>query len=587
VLYHEGGFRSVIHSDLVQNVELEPGGYGAAHGRGLGGLVTVGLKPLQADGYHGSVSGDAIDAAASMRGSVGKELRFAGAVRRSHLDWVLARTTSKDVGEFVPIPRYWDGQLRAAWVPHEGESVELGGLLSSDHISRSVVEADPADTKSESKATGFERVYARYQRKLDEGGTVTATPFFGLDHSRVSSRFGAVPAELSNDTRVYGLRTAWSGNPERFLAIGVGIDAELTQSSLRRSGAVTSPPREGDIRVFGQAPGDQVNADDWTTTIAGLAPFVQADVALAHDTVHLVPGIRVEPSIVRTSRRTPTALDAPTLGGAREDTSVEPRLAGRWAITDRVGIRGAVGIYHQAPLAEDLSAVFGNPSLGPARAMQYLAGGNVGVTDNISIEVTGFYSQQRDLSTRSPLPTPAIAQALIQDGLGRAYGAQVLLRHALAGGFFGWLSYSLVRSERTDGGSKSYRPFDFDQTHVFTVLASYDLGAGFEVGARFRYSSGYPRTPVLRATYDSRTDSFAPVFGAHNSITIPAFYELDARVSKRFDFGGGAQLELYLDVQNMTDHRNPEEIIYNFNYSRKSYITGLPVLPVLGVKLSW
>jgi hypothetical protein len=37
----------------------------------------------------------------------------------------------------------------------------------------------------------------------------------------------------------------------------------------------------------------------------------------------------------------------------------------------------------------------------------------------------------------------------------------------------------------------------------------------------------------------------------------------------------------------MTDHRNPEEIIYNFNYSRKSYITGLPVLPVLGVKLSW
>src|SRR5262249_50888364 len=41
VLYHEGGFRSVVHSDLVRSVELQPGGYGASYGRGLGGLVLV------------------------------------------------------------------------------------------------------------------------------------------------------------------------------------------------------------------------------------------------------------------------------------------------------------------------------------------------------------------------------------------------------------------------------------------------------------------------------------------------------------------------------------------------------------------
>jgi hypothetical protein len=403
----------------------------------------------------------------------------------------------------------------------------------------------------------------------------------------VSSLFGAVPAELNDDTKVYGLRTVWSGSPVDFLALATGIDVEATQSSLRRAGAVTSPPREGDIRVFGQAPGDQVNADDWTTTIAGLAPFVQGDFSLANGQLHLVPGMRIEPTIVRTSRRKPAQVGIPALGALREDTQAEPRLAARWAITDRVGLRGAVGIYHQPPLAEDLSAVFGNPSLGPAKAMQYLAGGNVRLSQTISVEVTGFFSQQSDLSTRSPLPTPAEAEALLQTGLGRAYGAQLLLRHELAEGFFGWLSYSLVRSERTDGGSKSYRPFDFDQTHVLTLLASYDLGAGFEVGARFRYSSGYPRTPIVRAVYDSRTDSFEPVFGAHNSIRIPAFYEVDARVAKRFSFGGSAQLELYLDVQNMTDHANPEEIIYNFNYTKRSYITGLPILPVLGGKLTW
>jgi TonB family protein len=587
MLYHEGGFRSVIHSDLVQRVELEPGGYGAAHGRGLGGLVTVGLKPLEDDRYHGSIAGDAIDAAASVRGPIGHDVHFAAAVRRSHLDWVLARATSKDVGEIVPIPRYWDGQLRAAWTPREGEKLELGGLLSSDHISRSVVEADPSDTKRDSKDTGFQRVYLRYERHLQDGGTVIATPFFGLNHSRVASAFGAIPAALDSDAKVYGLRTAWSGHPAELIELGAGIDAEVMTTTLRRSGAVTSPPREGDIHVFGQAPSDQINADDWTTTVAGIAPFVQGDVSLAGGSVHLVPGMRVEPSLVRSSRRTPAQADLPALGTERQDTHLEPRFAARWALTDSIGVRGAVGLYHQPPLAEDLSAVFGNPTLGPARAMQYLGGANVRFSQAISLEVTGFFSQQNDLVTRSPLPTPVQAQALIEDGRGRAYGGQVLLRHELTGRFFGWLSYSLVRSQRTDGGSKTYRLFDFDQTHVLTALGSYDLGAGFEVGVRFRYSTGYPRTPVLQAVYDSRTDSFQPLFGVHNGLRIPAFYELDARVSKRFSFGGDANLELYLDVQNMTDHRNPEEIVYNFDYSKKSYITGLPVLPVLGGKLSW
>jgi len=587
LLYHEGGFRSVIHSDLVQNVELEPGGYGAAHGRGLGGLVTVGLKPLEADGYHGSVAVDAIDGAASVRGSIGDKIRFAGAVRRSHLDWVLARVSSQDVGDFVPIPKYWDSQLRLAWVPRDGESVEIGSLLSSDRISRSLVESDPADTKRESKATGFERIYVRYQRHLDDGGTVTVTPFVGFDQSRVSNQFGAVSAVLDDQATLYGLRASWSGHPTEALGLTAGIDSEVVTNSLQRTGSVTEPPREGDIRVFGQAPSDKVNADQWRTVIAGLAPFAEADLALAGGRVHVLPGARLEPSVVSTSRRTPTDGDQPAVGLMHEDTHLEPRVAVRWSATDRIRLRAAVGVYHQPPLAEDLSAVFGNPGLAPGKAVHYLAGVEFQLSKPVSVGLTSFYSGQSDLVTRSPLPSPVTAQALVGGGLGRAYGTQILLRHDLSGRFFGWLSYSILRSERTDGGTKDYRPFDFDQTHVFTALASYDLGAGFEVGSRFRYSTGYPRTPVLGAAYDARTDSYEPVFGAHNSSRIPAFYQIDARVSKRFSFGQHTELEVYLDVQNVSNHGNPEEIVYNFDYTKKSYITGLPVLPVIGGKLTW
>jgi hypothetical protein len=219
--------------------------------------------------------------------------------------------------------------------------------------------------------------------------------------------------------------------------------------------------------------------------------------------------------------------------------------------------------------------------------MHYLAGAAFQLSKAISIEMTSFYAKQTDLVTRSALPVPVDAQALVQDGQGRAYGTQILFRHDLVGRLFGWISYSLLHSERTDSGSSNYRPFDFDQTHVFTALASYDLGAGFEVGVRFRYSTGYPRTPVVGAVYDLRLGTYEPLFGPHNSIRIPAFYQADARIAKRFMFGKTSGLEVYLDVQNVTDHANPEEIIYNNNYTRRSYITGLPILPVVGGKLTW
>jgi TonB family protein len=586
VLYHEGGFRSVVHSDLVRSVELQPGGYGAGYGRGLGGLVTVGLRPLDDTAHHGSVTLDAIDAAASLRGPFRDDIHYAVGLRRSHLDWVLSKVTSDDVGEFVPIPRYWDGQARVAWTPRAGESIEAGGMISSDRLDRSIVDADPSQMRTESKRTGFQRAYARYRRETEDG-IGTFTPFFGSDHAELVSRFGAVPAEFVADANVYGLRAVWRGRVAPWLALGVGVDAEVSVTDLRRKGSVTTPPREGDVRVFGQTPNDQVNADTWSTTIAGLASFVEMDGSWFNDKLHVIPGLRVGPSIVRASRVTPPDGDLPPIGTMREDTPVDRRIALKYAPDEWVSFKAAAGTYHQAPQAEDLSAVFGNPKLPPSRAVHYLAGASFRLSTPLSLELTSFYSRSHELAVRSPYPSPVRAQALVDTGEGRAFGTQMMLRHDPVGRFFGWASLSVIRSERTDADTGRWRPFDFDQTLVFNAVGSYDLGWGFEVGSRFRLSTGYPRTPVVGATYDSRVDAYQPIFGDHNAERIPTFYQIDVRAAKRFDLGGATSAELYLDVQNVTNHRNPEEVIYNFDYSKKSYITGLPILPVLGGKLAW
>jgi hypothetical protein len=159
----------------------------------------------------------------------------------------------------------------------------------------------------------------------------------------------------------------------------------------------------------------------------------------------------------------------------------------------------------------------------------------------------------------------------------------MLLRQEQIGPFFGWISYAITRSERQDGQDLRYRLFDYDQSHTLTAVGSLDLGKGWEVGLRFRFSTGFPRTPVVGATYNAKTDTYEPVFGDQNTIRIPVFFQADARVAKHFHIGG-TELEAYLDVYNFVARNNPEEIVYNYDYRQRAYITGIPILPVLGLK---
>jgi TonB family protein len=603
LLYHGGGYRSILPSDFVKSVELVPGGYGPAYGRGLGGLVTVAKRPLDEDGIHGSVGADVIDASADVRAKVADGVHVAAGFRQSYLDTVLADVTSTDVGDVVPIPRYWDAQGRIVYDFAQHETIELGGFASSDRIANTLLNPNPELTTRQTTGTDFQRAYLRYEKHLTEGAVVSVTPWFGFNYTTLANSYGPILTDVTNNSTVFGARANWQGPLFEHVRGLVGIDAEMTLSFLHRDGSIGSPPREGDEYVFGEPPPGKVGNDDWKTSIGSLAPYAEAEISLLEDRLVIVPGARFEPFITATSKTVPAVGQAPDVGVTQDSPQLEPRVSVHYAFTPEISAKAAVGIYHQAPQAEDLSAVFGNPTLTLSSARHYLAGTAFQLNESLSIETTAFYSESTDLVVRSQAESPYLAQALVQTGIGHSYGTQFLLRQQQVGRFFGWVSYSILRSERRDAPDLDWRLFDYDQTHVFTALGSYDLGKGFEVGLRFRYATGYPRTPVVGAVgatlngvspvtgngsayFDTRTSVYEPVFGAHNSIRIPAFTALDARLAKHFKWGK-TDGEAYLDVQNVTNHSNPEEIVYNNNYTQRGYITGFPILPVLGVRLSW
>jgi hypothetical protein len=59
--------------------------------------------------------------------------------------------------------------------------------------------------------------------------------------------------------------------------------------------------------------------------------------------------------------------------------------------------------------------------------------------------------------------------------------------------------------------------------------------------------------------------------------------QLDARIERAFHFKS-MRFDVFLDVQNVWNQKNPEEIVYSADYSSHQYISGLPILAVLGAR---
>src|SRR5262249_21265837 len=185
------------------------------------------------------------------------------------------------------------------------------------------------------------------------------------------------------------------------------------------------------------------------------------------------------------SRLIPASRTAPPIGFNRLEWAFDPRLSAQVKASKRLSFNIGVGIYHQAPDPRDLSTVFGNPKLALLTAHHYTAGTAIKLTGTLTLELVGFYKEFNDLVSRNEAPTPPLAQTLTQDGIGRAYGGQLLLRQDLFKGVFGWINYSISRSERKDHEDTDWRLFDYDQTHVLGVLVSWTIGKGVTAGARF------------------------------------------------------------------------------------------------------
>lgn len=573
-LYHVGGYRAAVGNDLIGDIRLTPAAFGPDRGRAIGGVIDIGYaNPDKVSSWR--VQADPLDVSASAR--AGDEASaIAVALRQSWLDRLVdAISDPQELAPNAPIPRWTDGQLVGR--TKLGDDLVLTGwtIGSLDHLARTLASDDPA-TQTEQRV---DQSWLRAQvtlRRTRATGWDSATLWFGRDRTKDDLQVGLIPARQHIRQWVGGARASQETKLTEIATLTLGADVDAEVARIERTGSLTIPAREGDLRIFGQPPGDDVNADRWSATTVDGAGYASVD--LHHRRITATLGTRIDGWLLGASRLTPRVGTTPEIGSQQILFTVDPRAAVQLRISDELGVRVDGGRYHQARAATDTSAVFGTPNLGLEQAWHATAGGQWQRAP-FAIEAAGYARWLDELVARDLAVTPLLAQALTQGGTGRVLGVQLTARVVGWHGLSGWLSYGLSKSTRKDADGQAERFFDHDQTHGLIAVGGWERG-DWTVGGRVRVSTGEPRTDVLGAFFDSRSGRFQPIRGRHNGVRLPMFFAADLRTERRFPYGA-----VYAEVQNLTSHSNAEEIIYSADYTMKSYLTSLPILALVGVRL--
>ncbi|MFP2924272.1 TonB-dependent receptor plug domain-containing protein, partial [Pyxidicoccus sp. 3LG] len=606
ILFHLLGGPSVVNAEFIDQLDFYPGGYGSQYGRAVGGIVEVGTRKGAADTLHGSAKIDLMDAGFFLESPITDGISVAAAARRSYVDTLLPLVLPEDAGSTLSVvPRYWDYQLRVDFgakraSPSENDApVQLDGARSSGYIMAfgsddqlRVVSSGP-DTERDislDTQTTFHRLKGDWTYRK---GALTSvfTPYVGLDRSNFN--FGA--AKQDGTQYSVGAREVLAMELSPSLTLRTGLDLVYERESYD----VEFPAPEGIEYVpfpGAESVGELVKEQVGLGAFDG-ALFLEADLKVGKFT--FTPGVRGNLQVV----------------GETQNLALDPRLWVRFTATERTSLKGSLGLYSQAPETfRYIVAPYGTPDLVYQRAFQTSLGVEHRLTDVFNVDVTGFFNR-RFKNVVAPGQIVArpeggfYQERYSNDGIGRAYGVELMVKKNRASAtdkWTGWLSYTFSHAEDGRAGAmpevgggfgggggfndtdETYGLSPWDQTHILTLVTGYVLGNGWELGGRFRYTTGRPTTPLMHRhdLYQSDRNGFDPTFGPYASARTSGFHQLDVRLDKSWQFQSWT-LTAYLDVQNLYNAENVEFVFNDYRERNEYEVPGIPILPVVGVKGSF
>jgi len=274
---------------------------------------------------------------------------------------------------------------------------------------------------------------------------------------------------------------------------------------------------------------------------------------------------------------------------ATKKYQVSPRFGIAYPITDRGVIHFSYGHFLQIPSYTNLfdnpdwkvttsggtQGVFGNPDLKPQQTVMYELGLQQQLTEDLGVDVTGYYRDIRDWVTSSaPIPTVLAGVAYttyINADYANVRGITLSMTRRLADYYQFNLSYTYQVAEGNhsspdaqffaqQGGAspvKELLPLDWDQTHT----ANLTFGVGDNTQGVFligRYGSGLPYTPSVRISTTTGINALGSALPT-NSRTRPSNTTIDLRAFRNIAFAGKT-ITVSVKVFNLLDTMNELDV---------------------------
>lgn len=294
------------------------------------------------------------------------------------------------------------------------------------------------------------------------------------------------------------------------------------------------------------------------------------------------------------------------------NVSIEPRLGLKYNVTDGLRLKAAGGIYTQNVLStsneRDVVNLFSGFLTGPEgqvfgqdgqalddklqRSNHVVAGFEYDFTDNFEINVEGYFKDFPQLIVLNRNKTQATDPNYAVE-TGEAYGIDFSAKYSLPRAYF-YATYSHGYVNRFDG-EQEY-PTVFDRRHNSNLLATYDVDeeGSWQVSARWNLGSGFPFTQtqgfynfisllggVETDVLTANPDDIGIIYSEErNGGRLPYYHRLDVSVKKKLQITNRFDLEITAAATNAYNRDN----IFFFDRVEYEREDQLPFIPSISVK---
>ena len=607
--FHYGGLVSTISSNIVDDIHIYAGGYGAEFGLDSQTVLDIHSRDqIDEQTLNGNFNLNVLYSEGLLEGRITDKGYFHAAGRRSYLDLI----GGLFVDDWV-LPYFSDYQLKFVYELGEKHRLTFNAFGANDHfniVDRAYGALDfAAYFKNGFEAQGI-HLLSEFNENLTSHLSLTRSfTFLNADFQGVISQTFEInenqeqvllSAEYAHHTLkasvpLYTLREdiTYKLTPKFQFEPGFLFAFSPAKSFENRRFPVYEEVTDPEVR-FGLSEDEEFIAyDDGTYEVRRFEKI--------HD--EFTYNFQRAEGYLQ-GRYDPLSFLSLALGmrfdylNLTEELSVQPRGSLSVKLPNNSTLRFAYGTYEQSPLAYQVLAEGGNRDLKSSLAQHYVMEFEHELSSQTELKLAAYYKSLNDLVAANDaelLHTDLLATVNYRNqGSGFIGGAEAFLRHRIGEKFFGWLSYAWTHREQRTHSDVSYEPYIFDNTHIISLVGNYNISPTLEVGAKWQYSSGTSGAHIseILLIQDPMTRGMQPLInniqtegGTASFASLPAYHRLDLRVSKTWNRDGW-RIGAFLEVLNVYNRENVIKF-YNPAGDVVEDVPQFPIIPYIGMTLEF